>query len=169
MCTLSANEIYKNKGKLMWRFEFIHFYIVILIGKRCVFLCEADLNQQARKPPSTGRVIPFVILLLSLRRNKIVLTTSSTSACRHTHTHAHLRVSVQVHTSTSNWEFCNFWPAKLPRGMRDVMVLDFSGSLQAKRPISVITTVGFTLFTRIWPEHTTNALIQDWLLLALGS
>lgn len=42
------------------------------------------INQQARKPPSTGRVTPLVMLLLSLSRNKILLTTSSTSADTHT-------------------------------------------------------------------------------------
>lgn len=32
-----------------------------------------------------------------------------------------------------------------PSGILDNIVLDFSGSLQPKRPISVIITVGFTL------------------------
>ena len=37
------------------------------------------LSQQARKPPSTGRETPLVMLLLSLSRNRILFTTSSTS------------------------------------------------------------------------------------------
>lgn len=51
-------------------------------GKKQVSLLSADqlLRQQARKPPSTGRVTPFVMLLLSLSRNKMLFTTSSTSA-----------------------------------------------------------------------------------------
>lgn len=45
----------------------------------------ADVGQQARKPPSTGRVTPLIMLLFSLSRNKMLFTTSSTSAHRHTH------------------------------------------------------------------------------------
>lgn len=45
----------------------------------------ADVAQQARKPPSTGRVTPLIMLLFSLSRNKMLFTTSSTSAHRHTH------------------------------------------------------------------------------------
>ncbi len=58
------------------------------------------------------------------------------------------------------YKACSVLPAKRPRGMRDVMVLAFSGSLQPRRPISVITTVGFTVFTRIWSEHNTGTLVQ---------
>lgn len=46
---------------------------------------RADVGQQARKPPSTGRVTPLIMLLFSLSRNKMLFTTSSTSAHRHTH------------------------------------------------------------------------------------
>lgn len=44
----------------------------------------AHVGQQARKPPSTGRVTPLIMLLFSLSRNKILFTTSSTSARKHT-------------------------------------------------------------------------------------
>lgn len=40
-------------------------------------------------------------------------------------------------------------PANLPSGMRSSMVLAFWGSLQLAWPMAVITTVGFTAFTRI--------------------
>lgn len=40
-------------------------------------------------------------------------------------------------------------PANLPSGIRSRMVLAFWGSLQWALPMAVITTVGFTAFTRI--------------------
>lgn len=161
--------------------------------KKQVSFFSADqlLRQQARKPPSTGRVTPFVMLLLSLSRNKMLFTTSSTSAgadrltvrrwnqtikamwcgytfistCSYSDNYSYKPVKKNdgVKTNPIGWNhFHNksLWPAKRPRGMREVMVLAFSGSLQPIRPISVITTVGFTAFTLIWsqPLHLSQTL-----------
>lgn len=72
--------------------------------KRVLFL-SADLllGQQARKPPSTGRVTPFVMLLLSLSRNKMLFTTSSTSAGGDT-AHSQRRVSLEESKDQSRVE-----------------------------------------------------------------
>lgn len=166
----------------------------------------ADVGQQARKPPSTGRVTPLIMLLFSLSRNKMLFTTSSTSAHRHTHHTQLYRANPDTTCADqshyvpnphhANWsrdlsvgntaltlgrfpcmqelntnrtrlpvlpdQDCCDWPAKRPRGIRDFMLWAFSGSLQPKRPMSVITTVGFTVFTRIWTQDDTwvNPVIE---------
>lgn len=62
------------------------------------------------------------------------------------------KLQKQTQSGENHFQNKSVWPAKRPRGMREVMVLAFSGSLQPTRPISVITTVGFTAFTLIWSQ-----------------
>ena len=54
-------------------------------------------------------------------------------------------------------------PANLACGMRAMAVLRLSGSLQFFFPMSVITTEGFTEFTRILNTRERNVLFNDTL------
>lgn len=55
-----------------------------------------------------------------------------------------------------------YLPANLPRGMRSSMALAFWGSLQLACPMGVMTTVGFTAFTRIC-SRTGRRWVGAWM------
>ncbi len=126
-------------------------------------------NQLARKPPSMGRVVPLTIALWSLNKKSIGFTISSTSVIRTKLTVRHRRADVRENIKPLLNGHCQWiWeggppdgfstlrntvqintPANLPIGIRPSIGPAFFESDHPSLPISVITTVGLTAFTRI--------------------